>query len=41
MYQAEGIIEEAIKQLTKGKLSETTKATLPRYSDWKKNKITK
>ena len=41
VYQAEGVIEDAIKQLKLGELSEITKATLPRYSDWKKNKITK
>jgi predicted Fe-Mo cluster-binding NifX family protein len=38
IYRAEGIIEEAIKQLKKEKLPEITKATLPRYLDWKKNK---
>ena len=37
IYRAEGIIEDAIRQLKKGKLLEITKATLPRYSDWKKN----
>ena len=36
IYRAEGIIEDAIRQLKKGNLSELTKATLPRYSDWKK-----
>jgi predicted Fe-Mo cluster-binding NifX family protein len=30
VYQAEGIIEDAIRQLEKGKLPEITKATLPR-----------
>ena len=38
IYRAEGIIEDAIKQLELGKLSEITKATVPRYIDWKKNK---
>jgi predicted Fe-Mo cluster-binding NifX family protein len=38
IYRAEGIIEEAIKQLKKEELPEITKATLPRYLDWKKNK---
>jgi len=41
IYRADGIIEDAIKQLESGKLSEITKPTVPRYSDWKKNKITK
>jgi len=41
VYRAEGVIEDAIKQLEFGKLPEITKATVPRYSDWKKNKITK
>ena len=36
VYQSKGIIEEAIKLLINGKLSEITKATVPRYSDWKK-----
>ena len=39
VYRAEGIIEDAIKQLEMGKLVEITKATVPRYSDWKKIKI--
>jgi len=41
IYRAEGIIEDAIRQLKKGNLSELTKATLPRYLDWKKNKVLK
>ena len=41
VYCAEGIIEDAIKQLERGKLSEITKPTVPRYSDWKKNKNSK
>ena len=41
VYRTEGIIEDAIKQLELGKLSEITKPTVPKYSDWKKNKITK
>ena len=41
VYRAEGIIEDAIKQLEMGKLSEITKATVPRYIDWKKNKSLK
>ena len=40
VYQAEGIIEDAINKLRLGELSEITKATVPRYSYWKKNKIT-
>jgi len=39
IYRAEGIIEDAIKQLEMGKLSEITKATVPRYSDWKKIEV--
>ena len=38
IYQAEGIIEDAIKQLGLGNLSVITKATVPRYSEWKKIK---
>ena len=38
IYRAEGIIEDAIRQLRLGNLSEITKATVPRYSDWKKKK---
>ena len=41
VYRAEGIIEDAIKQLERVKLSEITKPTVPRYSDWKKNKNSK
>ena len=36
VYQAEGIIEYTIQSLKKGKLTELKKATVPRYSDWKK-----
>jgi len=39
VYRAEGIIEDAIKQLELGKLSEMTKATVPRYSEWKKIRV--
>jgi predicted Fe-Mo cluster-binding NifX family protein len=38
IYQSKGIIEDAIKQLKLGKLPEITKATVPSYSNWKKNK---
>ena len=38
IYRAEGIIEDAIRLLQEGKLSELTKATVPRYLDWKKKK---
>jgi len=38
IYQAEGIIEDAIRLLKEGKLSELIKPTVPRYSDWKKKK---
>jgi len=41
IYRAEGIIEDAIRQLKKGNLIEIKKATLPRYSDWNKNRILK
>jgi predicted Fe-Mo cluster-binding NifX family protein len=37
IYQSKGIIEDAIKQLKLGKLSEITKATVPSYSNWKKH----
>ena len=36
IYQAEGIIEEAVRFLKEGKLKELTKPTVPRYSDWRK-----
>ena len=36
IYQAEGIVEEAVRRLKEGKLKELTKPTVPRYSDWKK-----
>jgi len=36
IYRAEGIIEDSIRQIKKGNLLELTKATLPRYSNWKK-----
>ena len=38
VYHAEGVIEYAIRRLKEGKLTELTKATVPRYSDWKKKK---
>jgi predicted Fe-Mo cluster-binding NifX family protein len=37
IYQSKGIIEDAIKQLNLGKLPEIIKATVPSYSNWKKN----
>jgi predicted Fe-Mo cluster-binding NifX family protein len=37
IYHAEGIIEDAIKQLKLGNLSEIKEATVPSYSEWKKN----
>jgi len=39
VYQAEGIVEEAVHRLKEGKLEELTKPTVPRYSDWKKKNI--
>lgn len=36
IYQAEGIVIEAVRLLKEGKLKELTKPTVPRYSDWKK-----
>ena len=36
IYQAEGIVEEAVRRLKEGKLKELTKPTVPSYSDWKK-----
>ncbi len=39
IYQAEGIIEDAVRLLKDGKLSELTKPTVPRYSEWKKKKF--
>jgi len=38
VYQAEGIVEDAVRRLKEGKLAEITKATVPGYSDWKKKK---
>ena len=38
IYRAEGVVEDAIKQFKSGKLSEITKATVPNYSNWKKNR---
>ena len=38
IYRAEGIVEDAIRLLRDGKLSELTKATVPRYLEWKKKK---
>ena len=38
VYQAEGIVEDAVRCLKEGKLAELTKPTVPRYSDWKKKK---
>ncbi len=39
IYQAKGIVEEAVRHLKEGKLEELTKPTVPRYSDWKKKNI--
>jgi len=36
IYQAKGIVEEAVRRLKDGKLKEITKPTVPRYSYWKK-----
>jgi len=36
IYQAEGIIENAVFLLKEGKLKELTKPTVPRYQEWKK-----
>ena len=38
VYQAKGLVEDAVRRLKEGKLAEITKATVPRYSDWKKKK---
>jgi predicted Fe-Mo cluster-binding NifX family protein len=38
VYRAEGIVEDAILHLKQGKLKEITKATVPRYLEWKKKK---
>ena len=38
IYQAKGIVDDAVRLYKKGKLTELTKATVPRYSDWKKKK---
>ncbi len=39
IYQAKGIVENAIRLLKGEKLVELTKPTVPRYSDWKKKNI--
>ena len=39
IYQAKGIVEDAIQLLKDGKLSELTKPTVPRYSEWKKKNM--
>ena len=36
IYRAKGIVEDVVQHLKEGKLVEITKATVPRYSDWKK-----
>ncbi|KYK27802.1 hypothetical protein AYK20_02145 [Thermoplasmatales archaeon SG8-52-1] len=36
VYKAQGVIEDAIRSLKEGKLKELTKATVPKYSEWKK-----
>ena len=36
VYQAEGIVDEAVHLLKEGKLKELTKLTVPSYSFWKK-----
>jgi predicted Fe-Mo cluster-binding NifX family protein len=41
IYQAKGKVNDAIRQLEKGKLSEITKATVPRYSSLKLRKMEK
>jgi predicted Fe-Mo cluster-binding NifX family protein len=38
IYQTKGIIETAIQRLKEGKLTELTKPTVPKYSDWMKKK---
>ena len=38
IYKAEGIVEDAVRNLKQGKLTEITKATVPRYLEWKKKK---
>jgi predicted Fe-Mo cluster-binding NifX family protein len=37
IYQAKGLVEDAIRLYKKGTLKELTKPTVPRYSNWKKN----
>jgi len=39
IYQARGIVEDVVRLYKKGKLTELTEPTVPRYSDWKKKKI--
>ncbi len=39
VYHARGKVFDAIRLLKNGELSELTKATVPRYSDWKKKKM--
>ena len=36
VFRAKGIVEDAVRRLKQGKLTEITKATVPRYSVWKK-----
>ena len=38
VYQAEGIVEDAVRRLKEGRLVGLTKPTVPRYSDWEKKK---
>ncbi|UCB59518.1 MAG: NifB/NifX family molybdenum-iron cluster-binding protein [Thermoplasmatales archaeon] len=38
VYRAKGIVEDAVRHLKQGKLTEITKATVPRYLEWKKKK---
>jgi len=39
IYHSEGIVEDAIRLLKDGKLSELTRPTVPRYSEWKKKNM--
>jgi predicted Fe-Mo cluster-binding NifX family protein len=39
VYQAKGMVEDAVRHLKEGKLAELTKSTVPRYLAWKKKHI--
>jgi predicted Fe-Mo cluster-binding NifX family protein len=41
IYQAKGIVEDAIRLLKEEKLVELTKPTVPEYSEWKKKNMEK